>query len=97
MNARCAYHSDSPGHDTNNCWALKNKVQDLIDAKEIEFEAPEKPSVITAPMPKHDAGVNAIEDDDEESEFDSWIYPTTDGGLSNWTAKDFVPISFITQ
>ena len=41
--------------------------------------------------------VNAIEDDNEESEFDSWIYPTTDGGLSNWTAKDFVPISFITQ
>ena len=27
-NARCAYHSDSPGHDTNNCWTLKNKVQD---------------------------------------------------------------------
>ena len=40
--------------------------------------------------------VNAI-DDDEESEFDRWIYPTIDGGLSNWTAKDFVPISFITQ
>ena len=47
-NARCAYHSDSPGHDTNNCWALKNKVQDLIDAKEIEFEVPENPNVITA-------------------------------------------------
>ena len=39
-NACCAFHSDSPGHDTNNCWALKNKVQDLIDTKEIEFEAP---------------------------------------------------------
>ena len=39
-NARCAFHSDSPGHDTNDCWVLKNKVQDLIDAKEIEFEAP---------------------------------------------------------
>ena len=38
-NARCAYHSNSPGHDTNNCWALKNKVQDLIEAKEIEFDA----------------------------------------------------------
>ena len=25
-NARCEYHSESPGHDTNNCWALKNKV-----------------------------------------------------------------------
>ena len=34
-NARCAYHSESPGHDTNNCWALKNKVQDLLEAKEI--------------------------------------------------------------
>ena len=25
-NARCAYHSESPGHDTNDCWALKNKI-----------------------------------------------------------------------
>ena len=25
-NARCAYHSDSPGHDTNDCWLLKNKI-----------------------------------------------------------------------
>ena len=96
-NARCAYHSDSPGHDTNNCWALKNKLQDLIDAKEIEFEAPEKPNIITAPMPKHDTGVNAIEDDVEESDFESWIYPTIDGGLRNWTTKEFVSISFITQ
>ena len=26
------YHSESPGHDTNDCWALKNKVQDLLEA-----------------------------------------------------------------
>ena len=32
-NARYAYHSKSPDHDTNNCWALKNKVQDLLEAK----------------------------------------------------------------
>ena len=25
-NAKCAYHSESPGHDTNNCWSLKNKI-----------------------------------------------------------------------
>ena len=43
------------------------------------------------------SGVNAIEEDVEESEFDSWIYPTTNGGPSNWTAKDFVPITFIPQ
>ena len=62
-NARCAYHSESPGHDTNNCWALKNKVQDLLEAKEIEFDAPEIPNVITAPMPKHYHNANAIEED----------------------------------
>ena len=60
-NACCAFHSDSPGHNTDDCWVLKNKVQDLIDAKEIEFEAPERPNVVTAPMPKH--GVNALEED----------------------------------
>ena len=62
-NARCAYHSESPGHDTNECWALRNKVQDLIKAKEIEFDAPEKPYVITAPMPKHGRGVNDVDTD----------------------------------
>ena len=98
LNARCAFHFDSPGHDTNDCWVLKNKVQDLIDAKEIEFEAPGKPNVITTPMPKHDAGVNAIgDDDDEEFDIDSWIYPTTNGGLSNWTTKDSMLVSYITH
>ena len=63
LNARCTYHSESPGHDTNNCWSLKNKVQYLIETKEIEFYAPEKPNVITAPMPKHGHGVNAVDDD----------------------------------
>ena len=61
-NVRCAYHSESPGHDTNNCWALKKKIQDLIEAKEIEFYAPEKPDVISTPMPKHGHNTNAIEE-----------------------------------
>ena len=29
--AKCAYHSDSIGHDTNNCRALKNQIHDLIN------------------------------------------------------------------
>jgi hypothetical protein len=62
-NARCAYHSDSPGHDTNDCCLLKNKIQDMIDAGEIEFEPPETPNVITAPMPNHDKAVNALDGD----------------------------------
>ena len=36
-NALCAYHSNNPGHDTNDCWALKNKIQDLIDRGVLEF------------------------------------------------------------
>ena len=48
-NSRCAYHSESPGHATNEFWALRNKVQDLIEAKEIEFDAPEKPNVKLLP------------------------------------------------
>ena len=62
-NARHAYHSESPGHDTNDCWDLRNKIQDLIKAKEIEFDSPEKPNLITAPMPKHGRGVNAVDTD----------------------------------
>ena len=34
---RCAYHSDSPGHDTDDCWSLKNKIQDLVDGRVLEF------------------------------------------------------------
>ena len=35
--ARCAYHSDSPGHDTNDCWALKYKIQNLVNKGMLEF------------------------------------------------------------
>src|SRR3954463_9480101 len=41
--ARCAYHSNSPGHDTEDCWQLKHKIQDLIDEKIIGFNSHEKP------------------------------------------------------
>ena len=52
----------SPGHDTDYCWALKCNIQDLIDNKTIEFDPPPTPNVITAPMPSHGKGVNAIDD-----------------------------------
>ena len=38
-------------------------------------------------------GVNAVEDGDND--IDSWIFPTTNGGPSNWTEKDFIPITFV--
>lgn len=56
-NARCEYHSDSPGHDTNDCWPLRNKIKDMIDAGEIEFDSPETLNVITTPVPDYDKHV----------------------------------------
>ena len=50
-----------------------------------------------SPLHTSNPGVNAIQDDEEELEFDSWIYPMTDGGLNNWTVKDYIPVTFVTQ
>ena len=97
LNMRCAYHSNSPRHDTNNCWALKNKIQNIIDNKEIKFDPPETPNVIITSMPKHDKCVNAIDvvfdEEDADNTLDNWIFPTTDNGLCNWKAEDVVSIS----
>ncbi|XP_058741189.1 uncharacterized protein LOC131613547 [Vicia villosa] len=62
-NARCAFHSGAAGHDTQRCIALKNKVQDLLDQKVIQFTP--TPNIVNNPMPTHggDAGVNAIKDE----------------------------------
>ena len=36
-NKRCVYHSNSLGYDTDSCWMLKYKIQDLIDEGALEF------------------------------------------------------------
>lgn len=41
---------------------MKNKFQDLIDAKEIELDPIETPNVTTAPLPNHGKCVHAIDD-----------------------------------
>ena len=53
-------HSGAPGHHIENCRAFHHKVQDLIDAKTINF-AP-VPNVVNNPMPPHCAHrVNNVE------------------------------------
>ena len=51
--ARCAYHSDSPGHDTDDCWTLKNKIQDLIDEGALEFTQDGKDEFFYHPSKVH--------------------------------------------
>ena len=41
--------------------------------------------------------VNALEDTDSDGDLDDWIFPTIDGGLNKWKAKDFISISFIQE
>ena len=49
------------------------------------------------PLRISNRGINAIEDSEKDSDIDSWIYPRTNGGPNNWTAMDFIPVSFIPQ
>ena len=42
-------------------------------------------------------GVNALEDSDSDCDIDQWIFPTVSGRLTNWKAKDFMPITFIQE
>ena len=41
--------------------------------------------------------VNTVEDGEEDGSLEDWIFPTVNGGLRNWEARDFVPITFISQ
>ena len=64
-NVRCDFHSGAPGHHIENCRAFHHKVQDLIDAKTINFSP--APNVVNNPMPQHGAHrVNNLEDGEAE-------------------------------
>ncbi|GKV43644.1 hypothetical protein SLEP1_g50907 [Rubroshorea leprosula] len=68
--ARCEYHSGGVGHDLENCLALRHRVQDLIDAKELQIASEPKvvgPNIAKNPLPTHDSStINMIEKDFEE-------------------------------
>ncbi|XP_069150856.1 uncharacterized protein [Solanum lycopersicum] len=65
---RCAYHSNSVGHDTEYCINLKHKIQDLIDQEVVSLQ-PVAPNVNTNPLPNHRGGnINMIETDEDERE-----------------------------
>jgi len=50
--AKCEYHSGEMGHSTENCRALKFKVQSLIDSGWLTFQE-QKPSVDKNPLTGH--------------------------------------------
>ncbi|GKV19447.1 hypothetical protein SLEP1_g29708 [Rubroshorea leprosula] len=68
--ARCEYLSGGVGHDLENRLALKHRIKDLIDAKELQIASEQKvvgPNITKNPLPTHDSStVNMIEKDFEE-------------------------------
>ena len=49
----CAFHEGAAGHDLENCYALKARVQDLIKAEIITFKD-SNPNVQSNPLPEHE-------------------------------------------
>ncbi|KAJ8562528.1 hypothetical protein K7X08_011819 [Anisodus acutangulus] len=63
----CAYHSGIFGHDTENCYALRDKIEALIKEGVIQLKGPSS-NVNDNPLPDHDnANVNMITVDDEHN------------------------------
>ncbi|KAJ8526532.1 hypothetical protein K7X08_029009 [Anisodus acutangulus] len=63
----CAYHSGIPGHDTENCYALRDKIEALIKEGVIQLKGPSS-NVNDNPLPDHDnANVNMITVDEEHN------------------------------
>ncbi|XP_019434637.1 PREDICTED: uncharacterized protein LOC109341238 [Lupinus angustifolius] len=60
-NVTCEYHSGVIGHFIEHCKALKHKVPNLINAKQLHFK-PTVPDMDKNPLPNHgNQGVNDVE------------------------------------
>ncbi|RDX71529.1 hypothetical protein CR513_49111, partial [Mucuna pruriens] len=74
-NAKCEYHEGGPGHTTENCWAFKHKVQDLLEQGWLKLEA-NKPNVSTNPLPPHEgASVNALDHESTRQDTEGQTIP----------------------
>ncbi|KAJ8526419.1 hypothetical protein K7X08_028896 [Anisodus acutangulus] len=63
----CAYHSGIPGHDTENFYALRNKIETLIKEGVIQLKGPSS-NVNNNSLPDHDdANVNMITVDEDHN------------------------------
>ena len=54
VDAHCKYHAGAPGHNLENCFALKKRVQLLQDLGWLDFKKEaEKPNHEGNPLPDH--------------------------------------------
>ncbi|PKI38860.1 hypothetical protein CRG98_040760 [Punica granatum] len=50
---RCEYHQGAPCHTTDNCWKLRERIQQMIDDKQLTFNAVKPPNVQSNTLPDH--------------------------------------------
>jgi len=67
---RCAYHSDAPGHSTEDCRNLRRKVEEMIQTKMIVVQNDDPPNVTKNPLPAH-SDVHFIEMICDDKEYDN--------------------------
>lgn len=71
-NASCAYHVRHVGHSAEDCWPLKNKIQDLINREILTFSE-EKSNVKTNPLSNHDGPTVSVVIKEETAEPVRWV------------------------
>ncbi|XP_031392154.1 uncharacterized protein LOC116204216 [Punica granatum] len=53
QNLSCEFHKHAPGHTLDNCWRLQDRIQEMIDTRQISFNEVKPPNVLTNPLPDH--------------------------------------------
>ncbi|PKI70865.1 hypothetical protein CRG98_008756 [Punica granatum] len=56
QNLRCEFHQGAPGHTLDTCWRLRDKIQEMINTRQISFNEAKLPNVCTNPFPDHGSG-----------------------------------------
>lgn len=72
---------DAPEHSLENCWPLKHKIQDLIDANLIRIDPANPQDIHSNPLPAHNvagSSVKVIFSHDKEFDPSQLIIPRND-------------------
>lgn len=64
-NQICAYHSNSVGHDTEDCLNLKHKIQDLNYHGVVTLQTV-APSINETPLPDHGGDMTGMIEGEED-------------------------------
>ncbi|PKI73237.1 hypothetical protein CRG98_006372 [Punica granatum] len=56
QNLRCEFHQGALGHTVDTCWRLRDKIQEMINTRQISFNEVKPLNVRANPLPDHGSG-----------------------------------------